>query len=371
MSLPRPHPILRVIAWLFGAALLLNLILSGVGSLTRGPSGPASSTYATAPDGTAAYSDLLERSGRPVGRFRNDLATTQIPPGATVVVLDPRSSLVEPDVTALRRFVEQGGRLVIGGEPGTWLEPLMDDPPEWFRSGRASVERLIDSPETAGVERIAGDGGGVWSEPGAGLPLFGTPASAPVVVTGLGDGEIVLLADTSPLTNAYLDLADNAAFGLAVAGSPERPVIFVESIHGYRDAEGIYAVPVEWRWLIFCLVAAALVWMWSRGKKLGPPEPEARDLPPARAELIGSVAGTLGRTRDVVGVLGPLQVAARRRVAERVGFPGTPTDEDVVKGALRLGLNETEARALVETPRTDDQILFLGRAVSRLHEVAR
>ena len=82
----------------------------------------------------------------------------------------------------------------------------------------------------------ASDDGGAWHELGSTLPVIG-PADAPLVVTArAGRGTVVALADPSPLQNRRLAYADNAALGLALAG--DRPVAFLETVHGYGVSRG-------------------------------------------------------------------------------------------------------------------------------------
>src|SRR5436853_88166 len=60
---------------------------------------------------------------------------------------------------------------------------------------------------------------------------------------GRDGGVVYLLPDASPLQNRLLGTADNAAFGLALAGPSTRPVEFLESYHGYGQSAGLSALP--------------------------------------------------------------------------------------------------------------------------------
>ena len=94
-----------------GAIVLVNVVLAFVRHYTADPGGPTSSSYATAPEGLAAYADLLAQDGHRVTQLRDVPARARLDPGSTVVLLDPRD--VGPaDARALRRFLEAGGRLL-------------------------------------------------------------------------------------------------------------------------------------------------------------------------------------------------------------------------------------------------------------------
>jgi hypothetical protein len=114
----------------------------------------------------------------------------------------------------------------------------------------------------------------------------------------VGHGEALLLTDATPLRNRALGTGDHAALGLQLAGPPARRVAFVESVHGYHDARGLAALPARVRACLWLLGLAALAFLILRGRRLGPPEEQARRLPPARREHVEALAAALARTRD-------------------------------------------------------------------------
>ena len=131
-------------------------------------------------------------------------------------------------------------------------------------------------------------GDGRWKERGAlGSLLLVRPA---------GRGRIVLLADSSPLQNRLLGEADNAAFALALSG--KGPLTFVESVHGYGPQRGLAALPARFGWALIGLLLAALVLMVARGRRLGPPERERRELPPPRRAYVDALAATMARGKE-------------------------------------------------------------------------
>ena len=78
---------------------------------------------------------------------------------------------------------------------------------------------LVPVAETAGVDaRCARSTAAAGTSSAARCRVIG-PADAPLLVTARsGEGSVALLADASPLQNAALGAADNAALGLALAG---------------------------------------------------------------------------------------------------------------------------------------------------------
>ena len=156
-------------------------------------------------------------------------------------------------------------------------------------------------------------------------------------------------------------------FGVNIAGPPGKaPVHFVEVVHGYGTARGIWAVPFRWRVALGMLTLAVLVWMASRAKRLGPPEVLERELPPARKEFVTSVAATLAKARRRSEVIAPLRQEVRRLVVARAGLSEHASSSEVEKGAVDVGLDGAEVRALTGSGTSDDDLLAIGRALVKI-----
>lgn len=294
-----------------GAIALLGLGWA-VSWLTREPSGPPSSTYATTPAGAAAYADLLSRFGHPVRRLRTSLADSDLRPGETVILLDGKR-LSAADNLATRRFLDSGGRLVVAGEPPAGLlARLMDKAASWAIEGQVLVQPVGDAPEVESLRTVRTRGVGVFEDPGSATPMLKTDDNIVAAAATVGEGRLVLVADASPFQNRLLSRADNAAFAVAVAGGPNRPVAFVENVHGYGEAIGLAALPGRWWWVLGGVVIAALALMWARGARLGPAEEVERDLPPPRLAYVEALGASLARTDRPEALARPLVERAKR-----------------------------------------------------------
>ena len=357
------------VRWAVGALVAfvvgLNVVALALDRVTSSPGGPSSSSYATAPEGAAAYADLLRRSGRLVERLREAPAEAELDPAATVVLLDP-TAVSRADARALRSFVERGGTLVAGGaRPERWLRRLLAEPPKWSRAGPTDAVPVAPVPEAGGVRTVRTAGEGSWAETGEALPVLVGGGRTTLAVATPGRGRIALLADASPLQNRLLAAADNAAFGVALAGERGARVVFVESVHGYGGATGIRAIPTSWRWTLGGLAIAALTLMLARGRRLGPPEREARVFPPARREYVESLAGVLARTKRPGEAVAPVRAAARARLARRAGLGPDPGPVELERAGERLGLPPDELRAVVDGAGDQGELLTAGRPVAR------
>ena len=379
------HPGTRALVAFVALVIGLNLVTAGVTVVTggSGPGGPTSSSYATAGDGLAAYAELLARNGHPVERVRTSLDEATLDPGTTLVVADP-AGVTPAEAEAIARFVGAGGRLVAAGrDAAPVLAGLPGGGPEWDDAGVRSARPLVPAPEVAGVTTVESAGAGSWDRSGGTLPLLGDRERVLATVVVAGAGRVVALADASPLQNRLLARADNAAFALAIAGAGRpgdtagagrpgdtagagRPVAFAEAQHGYGRRTGLGAIPARWRWALAGGVLATIVWMWSRGRRLGPPDDIERPAPPARRAYVDAMAGALARTRQPDVVAAPLQERARRRLAARAGLPADAGEDDLRRVARELQLPPDEVDALFRTCRTDDDVVAVGRALAQL-----
>jgi hypothetical protein len=352
--------------WVAGAIALvvaLNVAALIESALRPEPSGRSGSAYATQPRGAAAWAELLTRSGHAVSYLRKHPGDARLDPRTTLVVLEA-SDLDGGDRAALGDFVAAGGRLVAAGrDPADWIGAELSRPPRWTFSGRRVASPVAPVPETAGVRSVATSGAGGFDDPGDALPVLGSDPAL-LVVALVGKGRALLLADSGPLQNRLLGRADNAALALALAGPKDRKVVFVESVHGFGEATGIAALPSRWRFALIGLVLAGLLWLLACARRFGPAEDLGPPPAPARREHVEALALALRRARDPRAALEPVRRQARAQIVRRSGLaPGAPDDE-VRAAALRLGLDDDEAAALV-ADRDDDAALAAGRALAK------
>jgi hypothetical protein len=351
--------IAAVIAGLVAVTLILD-------ALVPSPGGPRSSSFATAPDGLAAWADLVRRSGREVQALRQRPSEDTLPTGGTVVVLDPEE-FTRGRARALRRFAERGGRVVAGGrDPGPWIEELAGGL-EWERGGEEAARVLVPAPETGAASRLRTAAEGHWAPGGGALPVAAGDDGPIVLVQAAGRGRIALVADPSPLQNRLLDEADNATLALALAG--RGPVTFVESVHGYGTATGLAALPSRFQWALVVLGLSGLVLIAARWPRLGPPEPPEEPLFPPRRAYVDALAATLARSRDRTWAVESVRSAARERLARRAALPADADAATWARAARAAGLTDDEAKALTDGGAGDE--IAAGRALARLTEERR
>jgi uncharacterized protein DUF4350 len=357
----------RAVVLVVLALVALNLGARALDQSVGGsdPSGSPASSYATVPSGLAAYAELLRRWDHPVSRQRGALVDGTIDPAATLMVLDP--AVLEPsEAGVVLQFVVNGGRLVIGGQdPQRYLRNLRDRPPQWtsdapntYAGTRAPFEDL---------ERVVSDGSGAWNERGTSTVVVAArDETALLTRERVGRGEMLFLADVSPLTNASLGKGDNAAFGLLLAGRDRAPVVFAEGVHGYGATRGLAALPQRWKLAFAGLGVAALALIWARARRLGPPEEAQRALPPPRRAYVDALGTTLERTRDPATALARVRDAVRAALVRRGGLDVHANTADVDRIARELGFDDRERTVLARGVTDDDDVRAIGTALARV-----
>ena len=356
-----------VVCTLLGINLLGQFVQSSTGG-GETPGGKRSSAYATKNDGLAAYAELLGHEGYAVARTRGPLSDAQLDPARTVVILDPET-ISRDDADVLLTFLVNGGRLVIGGTFPSYLSSLADHYPEWDPSGTTDWTHVDSSLKP--IARIVTNGDGRFIALGLSHPLVGDDGDALVTETAVGRGTVLFVADASPIQNRLLATADNAAFGLALAGEPGRTVVFPEGVHGYGPSRGIAAIPSHWKIALAGLGFAGLILMWARGRRLGPPESTSRELPPPRAAYVDAIGSSLARTRRPDEALAIVARSVRERIDARAvhgadGAAGATSELDraeFVRRAHAVGLSDEEIAAVLD-PITDASVLAVGRALN-------
>ena len=354
----------KAFLWVGGVLVGVNVVIALVNGVAgSSPGGPASSAYATGPDGLAAYQSLLAHAGHSVTRLRSSLSEAHLDSGETLVVLDA-DGVSRDDANALRAFVRDGGRLVAGGSaPARWLRLAVPDAPSWGSTAVRNPVPVVPVPEVAGVDRIVTAGAGSWAIRGSALPVLADGRRSLLSVAADGRGRVLLLASAAPLQNARLAQADNAALGLGLAGRLTRRVVFAESYHGYGTSSGLAAIPAQWKLTLGLGLLAVVVLMLARGRRLGPAEPDARELPPPRRDYVDALATTLARTRDRADAA----AALRSRASAILRRDGSPEDaRALADAAAGAGLPAQEAHALVHAPGSDAELVAAGRALAAL-----
>jgi hypothetical protein len=363
----------RITAIVLAALVLIDLAVAAVDSLSTGasPAGPSGSSFSATGDGLGAMAQLLSRYGHNVLRLTTPIGASSLPAGAFLVVSDPGSWSRQQSV-AVSNAVKAGHTLLLLGRPPAGLLPALFGrvAPEWSAPGLLVAAPVGNSSETFGVSSVrAGGGPGSWSSAGVGAPLLEGSGRVFALVERAGAGTATLVASSAPFENRNLGADDDAAFALDVAGAQGSPVVFDEYDHGYgRSGTGFASIPDHWKWGLGLLALAALVWLASASRRLGPArDPEREQLPP-RVAYVDALATVLtsryeGREPEATE---PALRRARRLLCRRVGVAEDADDATISRAAEGALLPDGLLAAVLSAPTSEQEVLALGRALSSL-----
>lgn len=311
------------------AAILTIYVLAQTASGIIGgtaPSGPDSSSYATTSSGLAAFESLVIHFSHPVQRVRTPLSDAHTPARSVIIIAHPSSTIVS-EVPAIRHLLDAAHTVVLTGVRSVpAIQELLgrSRAPTWSPAGSTRYYASSQTLRSLHIDAVATAGTGSWVSTGTTTSLLRSGSTSLAVATRVGKGRLIMVADTSCLQNQLLGEQDNAAFALYLAGRGHSTVVFDEYVHGYGTAgtTGLSGIPTRWQWGLALAIIAALVWMWSRSRRLGEPESAERSLPPPRRRYVDSMALEISRTRDLTGAAEPLRIAALRRIDGRLGLRG-------------------------------------------------
>jgi Domain of unknown function (DUF4350) len=354
---PGDRKILAVAGGLF-VALTLATIVAAPASETAWS--PVPSSYLSTPGGARAAFLLLQRLGVKSQRWEEPpLRLVAFAHQATLVLAEPTETPSRAERSALRRFAEQGGRVLFCGAelpsffPGVELQKLLSGPEllEEAESAQLPVERYRPVLEKKTSEPIELQPHAVWQKFGKGqAAVYGRPDNAVVAVWALGAGEVIWWASATPLTNAGLGRAGNLPLFLnSVRADFGRQVYWDEYFHGERGSLLAYAgrVPViRWAAFQFALFTCACLLAFSR--RSGPVIPSAKLSRLSPLEFVETLGGLYHKAKAAQVAVDISMRHLRLQLARRLGLPVAIADADLARAAAeRLGWDEQELETLL------------------------
>jgi hypothetical protein len=282
----------------------------------------------------------------------------------------------EEGAEKIKSWVRSGGRLVLT-EPQSLIVAELDT--EKSDGGLESIlpgsRRLVprcDAFEGTGVdELVVALSDASLEAPSGADGCFSREGRPYLAIFDHGEGQVLVMAGTSPFTNQYLRSGDNAVFAYRLfAGFG--PVVFGPPVDPAAQLSGSpwQSLPAGARSSLAILVLAAVVFAAVSGRRFGKPLVEQPISPIASSQLVGATAGLYqsARTRGFAADL--LRRGSARRICRMLGLPsGTEVDavRAVAGGAVGGGGALTQALGEFE-PSNDEELIELAR---RLHQLEK
>lgn len=315
----------RKIMWLAGGLLaLLTCVAILSAPVPESELSPIPSSYRSTPGGARAAFLLLQRLGMKAQRWEEPpFRLDELAQSATLVIAQPTETPSRAERSALKRFIENGGRVLFCGQHFL----------EFF-------------PELL-PERVDSD---LWA-------------------TTYGAGELIRWRTATPLTNA--NLSNHLPLFLNSVGLGSRQyVIWDEYFHGEHGSlwDYIGRVPaIRWAILPVALLVGATLFTFSRRR--GPVIALAKVSRLSPLEFVDSL-GTLYRKAKATSV--PVEVTARElrlQLLRKLALPADISDADLAQqAASRLGWNEQQLRdALVTRSFSVSEALKLVQVLQRFN----
>lgn len=266
MPLKLSHPdrrLLSIVAAIFIGVAVLALLLSP----SSESNAKAATTYSAAAEGTKAAYLLLREAGYHSERWEDPPSEIDGAQKPILMMLDPDVPPTSEEQQAVRRFVENGGTLLLSGLLGSYFFP--DDAPRQvyqLQFAPADYDALTPSAVARSAPKIRLATSAAWERGGAGIELYGDESNAVVMQYPVGKGQVVWIASSSLLSNARLRESGNLDFLLAIIAGRERRVLWDEYFHGYRRkvTKGSTHPQIGWLFAQLAFLAIAVLLTYSR-----------------------------------------------------------------------------------------------------------
>jgi hypothetical protein len=335
------------------------IAIGGGANDTGNPLDPRS----TAPDGTRALVELLERFGA-----RVDLVGSAPAAGTADVALvledrfgraggDTRAATVGP----LEQWARSGGRLIVA-DPSSPFVPKSDaDDPRNIGGDDRVGRGDCDVTALTGVDELLVPPASWYRVPAGASRCFTSGADALVVVQPYTAGTLVSIGSPELFVNSRLDRADNSVLAVALlAPSAGTRVAIVEGPPaGSGDKTLADLIPTHVQLALAQLAIAFVIYALWRARRLGRPVTETAPVEIDASELVVAVGRLLERSHAPDVVAARLRTDTRRVLASRLGLRPDATPAAIANAAAvaNAGIAARVEAALSDRPITDDTAL--------------
>ena len=328
------------------AGLSFVAVLSAATTILSPPASeslPPGSSLSKGPAGSAAAYRTLQALGYDVRRSFEPMASLQVNPASTVVILaQPQQEASVGDRRTLQSMLSAGATvLATGCHAGSFFA---DGPAIDMRHDAShSFSALRPSPLTAGAQTISMDGGCLRPDLSSRfLPLYGSEGKSVVGVSRIGNGTAIWWAGNTPIDNSAIDRSGHLELLLNVA-TPGKTILWDEFYHGQRRSLYSYAkhTPLPWLFAQLALVGVVAAAMYARRQApVFERTPEARVSP---LEFVETMGGLYARADTAADAVATARGRLKRLLADATGMAPSAGNEQLAAGAAaRLRVDATE-----------------------------
>lgn len=302
--------------------LRLEWIVIGVGALvlatlgyardaaSKGPPPSIFSSYDTGANGYAAWYAIAQRAGLDVRRWELPMGLLDSSVGTLVLSgyenemlsafagARPPNPMSAHDVDSLKRFVNDGGRLVVLDDDFAGKDDVTPGIGASVKKNAAGAAAIVSNAFTAGVRRVSAPIDAVFPfSERQGIPLLASAPGVVAIAYRFGKGEVVAISAPKIFSNAQLAQYDNAAFAYDVLAG-HGSVAFDEYVHGYDDSLSFWdALPAPVHAAIWIVLAILSVAVAGATIPFAPPVSTEKPDERSSSSYIDAIAALMRRAR--------------------------------------------------------------------------
>ncbi len=352
---------------------ITNSFLASPYSPSNSP--PAGSSSSNTSSGLLAYKSLLSSSGLNVSSTNSPIGLTNLDSAGTVIVAD-ETSFNKNDLQQLLLFAKKGNTVILMGSSAITLTPKL------IRSNSIQ-SNTIDRSQISYVNYVRPyNAHSTKNSHGSYLVYFGSNSGyfvgeniAPLLTLSgyngtpriaclrisIGNGTVIVLPSSSPLSNSEISQADNAGFGLSLIHDATKQIVFANGNYTpITVAPG--TLPTRIHNLIYLLLFAAFIFIWSIFLRLGKASRRLETLHPKRSAYLDAMATTISKSKNQDNVVAEMRIILQTLIEKRrpnnifVGDPQTTNGN----------FPDWVVEAAYSSNNSKDEILKVSRALSQV-----
>ncbi len=333
-----------------GLALLgLMCLVAWLNSENRDQGEGHPSSYSVLRNGGKAAFLLLQQSGYPVERWEK--SPSQLPVDAenvTLIIAGPESYPRQEEYSAIIRFLDRGGRVLVAGASPENFVPQSSAEFGDARVGGAECKPVALTQLTRGGP-ISQDGDLWWDYSDAAVVHFQDKDGKPVVISyAVSKGEVIWWASALPLTNAGIREHGNLSLLLNSVSSSNR-ILWDEYYHReHTYSAGHHENPAK-LWALAQIAFFGILLVLTFSRRSGPLVPLVRESRLSPLEFVETLGNVFQRAR---GTQVAVEIALNRlqqMAARRLGIRGNSAPQEIVLAMSQHGLKlPADVAALVE-----------------------
>ena len=306
-------------------------------------------TYSTASEGAKAAYLLLRESGYRVDRWERPPAELTDAQNSLLILTDPSEVPAEADKVALKKFMSNGGELLLAGSYAPIFVSEQAPAPLPISLGWKTIPAQAPSAFALNAPEIRLDAVSGWTSPGQGIGLYGDESRYMVMQYAHGKGRVLWLASSSLLSNAGLRESANLEFLLTALGGKSRHILWDEYFHGHRTAASAGASHPQISWLFGQLGFVAVAILVTFSRRSGPqraPQAESRLSPLEYVRALGDLYEHAKAANVAVDIA---YERFRYLAGKRLGLRSSAGNDEVARAvAARWPIEREDLQALLD-----------------------